>query len=308
MQAALIGCRITGSGVAPWERRVAILEGSRGKTRSLEFVRMAVRLKEGRRGEIPFDLRKIGQMLKSAREEKGITLDDVSNALLIKKRVIGAIESGDWDSLPYPVYVKGHVKQYAALLKIADLLGAEMISSENQPSPAVKGVAAGATNEGAPKGWGQKKKAVAASAVGALVVGFLVFQNLPKKASVAPVAQSVGRNYQTVQASASAQPVEASTNRRSVEASRVSAKESEKAVVTSKKLAIVCQERTWVRIVIDGAEQKEFMLNPEEAVTLDAKRNFDLLIGNAGGVKLFYNGKDTGFTGEHGEVRHISLS
>jgi hypothetical protein len=286
---------------------VAILEGGRGKTRPIEFARIAVRLEETRRREIPFDLCKIGQTLKNAREEKGLTLDEVSNALFIKRRVTEAIESADWDSLPCPLYVKGHVRQYAALLKIADMLKAEMPSSGEQPSTAAQGVAA-ATNEGAPKGWGQKKKVVAASAAGALVVVFLVFQNLPKKTYVVPVAESAGSSHQRVRTSVKTQSLEASTKSRPVEESRVAAEQSEEVVGTSKKLAILCRERTWVRIVIDGAEQKDLTLNPEEAVRLNAKRNFDLLIGNAGGVKLFYNGKDTGFTGGHGEVRRISLS
>ena len=269
-------------------------------------------------------------MLKKAREEKGLTVDEVSSALFIKKRIVEAIESGDWESLPYPVYVKGYLNQYAALLRIADLFQAETISSknqpspetippenqpspetippENQPSPKVQEVAA-AKNEGAPKGWRPKtKQVIAASAVGVLVVGFLFFQHLTRKGYVEPPAQSVASTSQRVQTSPKSQSAEAGTNSQPVEASPVAAEQSEKLVLKSKKLTIVCQERTWVRIVIDGAEQKEFMLNPEEVVMLNAEKNFDLLIGNAGGVKLFYNGKDTGFTGENGEVKHITLS
>ena len=257
---------------------------------------------------MPFDLREIGQMLKNTREDKGLTLDQVSNALFIKKRVIVAIESGDWDGLPYPVYVKGYVNQYAALLNVTDLLEAEMISSENPPSSEVQGVTKVAKKIGTPKWWGPKKTVIAASAVGgALVVGLLIFQNLPKKAYVAAPTQSAANNRQTVQTTAKTQSVEASTTNKPVEAGPVAAKESEKPVLTPKKLTITCQERTWVKIIIDGTETKEFMLNPEEVVTLNAQKNFDLLIGNAGGVKLFYNGKDTGFTGEDGEVKHISL-
>jgi cytoskeleton protein RodZ len=63
-----------------------------------------------------------------------------------------------------------------------------------------------------------------------------------------------------------------------------------------------------VRIVVDGSEKKEFMMNPEEVVVLNGKEGFDILIGNAGGVKLFYNGKDTGFSGSEGEVKRFSLS
>ncbi len=50
------------------------------------------------------------------------------------------------------------------------------------------------------------------------------------------------------------------------------------------------------------------MLNREEVVVLSAKESFDLLIGNAAGVKLFYNGKDIDFTGESGEVKRVNLS
>jgi Domain of unknown function (DUF4115) len=179
-----------------------------------------------------------------------------------------------------------------------------MISPENQPLPEVQKVA---KKIGAPKWWGSKKTVIAASAMGALVVGFLIFQNLHLKAYVAPPAQRVESNHQTAQTIAKTQSVEAGTINKSVEAGPVASKENEKPVSASKKLTITCQERTWVRIIIDRTETKEFMLNPEEKVALNAKKNFDLLTGNAGGVKLFYNGKDTGFTGKHGEVKHISL-
>ncbi len=268
---------------------------------------------------MPFDLRNIGELLKDTREEKGLTLDQVSNALFIKKRVIVAIESGDWASLPYPVYVKGYVNQYATLLDIAGPVEAGMISPEKQPSPELQGVAAALKTEGArkrwalksegvSKGWGRAKKVVVISALGVLLVGFLVFQNLHKKAYVAPPAQRAESSHQTVQPSSETQPLETSTPSQPVEANPVTAKQSQNLVLAPKKLTITCQERTWVKIVIDGAEQKEFMLNPEEVVTLNAQKNFDLLIGNAGGVKLIFNGKDTGFTGEDGEVKHISLS
>ncbi|HBA54974.1 MAG TPA: hypothetical protein DCZ04_11130, partial [Syntrophorhabdus aromaticivorans] len=79
-------------------------------------------------------------------------------------------------------------------------------------------------------------------------------------------------------------------------------------IVDGKRLMITCVERTWVSAVIDGSEKKEFMLNPEEMIVLHAQDRFELLIGNAGGVKLILNGKDTGFTGESGEVKRVEVS
>ncbi len=154
-----------------------------------------------------FDLGRIGQMLRETREEKGLTLDDISKALIIKKPVISAIESGDWDSLPPPVYVKGYVTQYAALLNIADLLEAEIARVESQPPPEAQRVVTKerapkgqgvVTEERAPKGWTPKKVATAV-AVGVIAVGFIVFLNLPKTTTVAPPPQTVESAPQAVQ-------------------------------------------------------------------------------------------------------------
>ena len=262
---------------------------------------------------MPFDLCKIGQMLKDSREERGLTFDEVSRALFIRKRVIVAIESGDWGSLPHPVYVKGYVSQYAALLNIADRLGAELMATEKEPPLEMQEAQLAPRKDVAPKGWGAKKKLAAASVMGAAVVGFLIFQNMPKTPYVPQPVRTVASSNPAAHTDTNVQdtnvqPAEVSVNSVPLQPAPVAAEEGEKVVLEPKKLTIACQEKTWVRIIIDGLEQKEFTLNPEEVVMLDAKENFDVLIGNAGGVKLFYNGKDTGFTGEYGEVKHISLS
>jgi hypothetical protein len=49
------------------------------------------------------------------------------------------------------------------------------------------------------------------------------------------------------------------------------------------------------------------MLNPQEVIMLSAKEKFDLLIGNAGGIKMLLNGKDVQFSGKNGEVKRIQL-
>ena len=80
---------------------------------------------------MPFSLCRIGQLLRETREERGLTFDTSSNALFIRKRVVEAIEAGDWDNLPHPVYVKGYVTHYAAFLNILGLLQSEVASGEN---------------------------------------------------------------------------------------------------------------------------------------------------------------------------------
>ncbi len=261
---------------------------------------------------MPFDLERVGHVLKTAREGRGLTIDEVSRALFIRKTMISAIESGDWQRLPHPVYVKGYINQYAAYLAITDEVRAEFMAGE-ETTPVEEKTSAvppeeKMTRKWEPKRWRTAKKAAAAAVMSAIVVAFMVFLNTDRTpqhasrqpsrqapAAVTPAAPSTSAApsvYQTVATT------EAVTNEG----------QGEKRALETKKLMIACQERTWVRVMIDDSEKKELMMNPEEVVVLNAKDKFDLLIGNAGGVKLFYNGKDAGFTGETGEVKRITLS
>lgn len=72
------------------------------------------------------DLYRIGQALKEARLAKGLSLDDVSDALFIRKSALGAIEGGHWERLPHAVYVKGYVKLYASYLNMPEKIKADM--------------------------------------------------------------------------------------------------------------------------------------------------------------------------------------
>lgn len=62
------------------------------------------------------DFQELGQTLKQEREKKGLSIEVVMEATKISRTNIVAMESGDRDSLPHPVYTKGFVKSYARYL------------------------------------------------------------------------------------------------------------------------------------------------------------------------------------------------
>lgn len=259
---------------------------------------------------MPFDLEKIGHVLKTTREERGLTIEQVAQALFIRKRMLTDLESGDWDRLPHPVYVKGYINQYAAYLHITETVEAEFAVKE-ETAPAEERVSAATAREKTtrkwePKRWHPGKKAAAGAFMGAVVVVFMVFLNTDRTPQ--QPARQAGRPGQSVTAAAPSAPAAPSVYQTVAVTDTPNEVQGEKRVLEIKKLMIACQERTWVRIMIDDSEKKELMMNPEEVVVLNAKDKFDLLIGNAGGVKLFYNGKDVGFTGETGEVKRVNLS
>jgi hypothetical protein len=72
----------------------------------------------GRSGTI--NLAVIGPLLRAAREKNGTSVAGAAEALFVKKSTLVAIESGHWETLPHPVYVKGYVKSYASYLGALD--------------------------------------------------------------------------------------------------------------------------------------------------------------------------------------------
>lgn len=59
-----------------------------------------------------------GELLKSERIKKDLSIQDVAYALKLSSRIIQAIENGETDELPAKTFVRGFVKSYADYLKI----------------------------------------------------------------------------------------------------------------------------------------------------------------------------------------------
>jgi cytoskeleton protein RodZ len=68
------------------------------------------------------------------------------------------------------------------------------------------------------------------------------------------------------------------------------------------QLKIEARERAWVRVIIDGKQKKDVLLNTGEAREWSAKEGFVLTFGNAGGVDLTLNGKRLAPVGASGQV------
>ncbi len=251
------------------------------------------------------NLQKIGSILKEERERKGYSLQDISNALCVRKSLISALEAGESPELPHEFYIKSYVKNYANFLgeyeKISELLhppaldlsAPEAIEGAESPQIAQEKSTRIKTRLQSKKRTAKRFSKTTAVYLAVLAVLATIF-----------VYEAVDKNYdkaieqtQVSRMKADARPIV--TNNESGNA---------RAIVESKKLVISCHERTWISVVIDGKEKKEFMLSPQEVIMLNAEEGFDLLIGNAGGVKLILNGKDTEFTGKSGEVKRVKLS
>lgn len=69
----------------------------------------------------------VGERLRAAREEKGLTLDDVARQTRIPIRHLEHIERGEWDALPAVTYSVGFARSYANAVGLdGPAIGAEL--------------------------------------------------------------------------------------------------------------------------------------------------------------------------------------
>jgi cytoskeletal protein RodZ len=87
----------------------------------------------------------VAEQLRTAREAKNLTIDQVADLTKIRTDYVRALEEGDFAAFSAPIYIRGSVRSYATLLKIdvtailaalnAELKGTQKFS---EPPPLVE--------------------------------------------------------------------------------------------------------------------------------------------------------------------------
>jgi len=63
-------------------------------------------------------MKKTGEFLKKAREDKGLSIHEIGLSLKINPKILKQIEEGDKDNLPAKTFLRGFVQSYALFLKV----------------------------------------------------------------------------------------------------------------------------------------------------------------------------------------------
>lgn len=86
-------------------------------------------------------MKRTGEILKKAREKKGLSINEIALSLKISSKVLKAIEEGDTDQLPAKTFLRGFVQSYANYLRldvntVLNLFHEEM--GTTKPSPIIQ--------------------------------------------------------------------------------------------------------------------------------------------------------------------------
>jgi cytoskeleton protein RodZ len=118
-----------------------------------------------------------------------------------------------------------------------------------------------------------------------------------------PVAPRSDQTVQNTTPDVSPSPENPSVEKTEVTPTALNTPETQS--LTGKELTATINERTWVKIIADDTEPKEYIFQPGAKHTWAAERGFVVTVGNAGGIEFSFNGETIKNIGEIGEVKKL---
>lgn len=272
-----------------------------------------------------------GENLKREREQRGVTLQKMHDATKVQMKHLQALEADDYSSLPHPAFVRGFIKSYCKVLGLDEtdaLLRYEMYLRENAPPSG--GTEPAAAREGEiwqepinrlrerfPNKATRNIAALVAAGVAILVI-FYLFSARHKKGYVTPAEQNEAVTAVKTEDKKAVEPQDAPTAPAAYAVKDDAGANGKKPVQEAVKptpdgdgkahtLTVRASERTWIRVRIDGDEPFDVMLQKGESIVWKAGRNLSVLVGNAGGVDMVFDGNKLQSLGKSGAVVSLVL-
>jgi len=257
-----------------------------------------------------------GENLRSEREARGVTLEEISQATRISVRLLRAIEDEAFDRLPGGVFNVNFVRQYARHVSLdEEKVVAEFRKLAEPPDPELAPFQGGATlSSSAPFDWDRPREGrTAALVTAALVVvaaagaGLYLWRASGDTPPVEPAPVSAP---QTAAAQTQPEPKQepappspepmvrpaAPPPAAPVPATAAPATEAPPGgTVPAEALVrveVLATEEVWVSAVADGKVQVIRTLAAGERRVIEAQQRVRLRVGKAGAVKIFFNGQE----------------
>lgn len=234
-----------------------------------------------------------GRTLASAREARGLTVTEVALRVKFAPRQIEALEADDYDALPGATIVRGMVRSYAKVLgldpnPLVDDLQRRIVADPFPVNPTDMRVPFQETQKRSTRWYLWLSLLIIVAVLGVLAEWFFRTQLAQQPASTAPAAEAPAPVAPEPVPVAEPQPVVAPVTEPPVEA----AAPAPAVPAGLRRLDFEFGRDAWVE-VRDG-DNKVLLAQTNRAgtpKTIEGKPPFALIIGNAGAVKLKYDGK-----------------
>ncbi|MFF7731236.1 helix-turn-helix domain-containing protein [Streptomyces sp. NPDC008001] len=258
-------------------------------------------------GNTPADDRpSIGRILQQARISAGLTVDEVSSTTRVRIPILHAIEQDDFSRCGGDVYARGHIRTLAATVGVdpAELVARYDAERGGRPAPTPAAPLFDAERirpEPRRPNWTAAMVAAIVAVVG--FVGFTLFNGGAQTSNGSVAADSP-----------SAKPP-ASPSRKLPSGKPADPKREPSgaiAGVPANKVTVKLAAengQTWMSAKDhNGRLLEEGVLRQGDAKTFTDPSRIDLVLGNAGAVRLFVNGKEVKNVGDNGQVQRLSYT
>jgi cytoskeletal protein RodZ len=281
-----------------------------------------------------------GAYLKQLREEKGLSLEEISTRTKITLKYLKALEEDDLGRVPNELFAKGFIRSYARCLGLdeQDILFRFEKLAGSYYHQKVEETKTEQQKENQQKELARRKQALmqwgTLAAVFVLAVGLFIQNAIERRNSQMPDSLETkievpATSEQPLEMQTVNPPIEKNEN---IPAARADQKNIEtpptpltinpprptlsvnsqtglpannpKKQTASDPLTLKVEavEKGWVLVKIDDSVIKEVSLDPGEKVDWTARKQFRLSLENAGGVRVEFNGKRLEPLGPRGVV------
>jgi len=239
------------------------------------------------------DLPSFGSYLKNTRLEKGIRLEEVSAATKVSIHVLSLIEKEDHAQLPSPSVVRGFLRLYA------DCIGADknMVINLYRENLAENAMALSARSR-----IGNRLSFWLRFFLSFVLLTGIVLVIIHYRTNVTVQEPLIAPEISKGNMDSAGRKAD----RKITE--RVEFPPMEEARPPKKhKLFIEAIDDSWIKLIIDGKMPDEYTLSSGDRLELEALNNFNILIGNANGVKLTLDEKPVQISGKRGQIVTLKL-
>ncbi len=289
------------------------------------------------------EMRELGQQLREAREAKGLSLKKIQEETRISLSFIQAMEEGDMDQLPHPVYAKSFLQNYAKYLgldwkKMGEEFSRNFDKDEYEqmkklPTSLKSGPRDVLVSHGA------KASVLGLALIVVFGMGWLVYSFFWMDRGMDAENEFIVTEERTVGVEPDQEPrtgdfpvfipafplaesqVNVDDNEDEVDIEDVQIKVtdaglehfmSEEAPVEDIEPAlgtvfIQAHEDCWLMVRADD-DTKEHFLRPGDSLNVHYKKSLRLLLGNAGGVDITVNGQPYLLEASSGEVKSVEFT
>lgn len=238
----------------------------------------------------------IGQILRNARSNQGLSYEVMAEKTLIRLRLLEAIETADVNALPEPIYTRGLIRQYARSLGLdGDTLSSQYFTPA-QPQPKRSFWRLPITPQLRPLHLYMAYAVLIAIAVGSL--SYTLKRAGYSTGSLPPLDDEAVNTAITAPEPSASTPIDAASG-------TVSEIASPPVAEGEVRVSVEMQGQSWLRITADEEVSFEGILRQGDTRTWTAEEQITIRAGNAGGVKVSFNEAAPEPLGQPGVVKEV---